>query len=361
MEPAADLFNLTAAGSNSDKINNINMKVVKLTVYTRVLMVICGLSLIAVLFLPIWRIELNAPQYPEGLMLTIHANGIRGNVDIINGLNHYIGMKTLHDADFFEFTILPYCIGFFSFIFLLVPLINKRKAFYTAFVLFVLFGIIAMVDFWKWEYNYGHNLDPHAAIIVPGMAYQPPLIGYKQLLNFAAYSIPDLGGWIFIGCGALMLLCIFFEQKARIKRKKLGLPLVTLISFVLLLNSCNTGPEIIKTGTDICASCKMTISDARFGAEIVTSTGKNYKFDDIRCMESYYEALELGVRNKSAIYLTDFCGNHPLIPAGQCYLLHSESLKCPMDGHIAAFSNKDSLEMVKQKYPGEITNLTSFK
>ena len=28
------------------------------------------------------------------------------------------------------------------------------------FVLFVLFGIVAMIDFWRWEYNYGHNLDP---------------------------------------------------------------------------------------------------------------------------------------------------------------------------------------------------------
>jgi len=52
------------------------------------------------------------------------------------------------------------------------------------FTLFVLFGIIAMVDFWRWEYDYGHDLDPNAAIIVPGMAYQPPLIGFKQLLNF---------------------------------------------------------------------------------------------------------------------------------------------------------------------------------
>ena len=77
------------------------------TVWTRMIMAVCGLSLIVTMISPIWRIELNAPQYPEGLALAIHANGIRGNVDIINGLNHYIGMKTLHDKDFPEFTILP--------------------------------------------------------------------------------------------------------------------------------------------------------------------------------------------------------------------------------------------------------------
>ena len=50
-----------------------------------------------------------------------------------------------------------------------------------------------MYEFWKWSYDYGHNLAPDAPIKVPGMAYQPPLIGHKQLLNFTATSWPDLG------------------------------------------------------------------------------------------------------------------------------------------------------------------------
>lgn len=68
-----------------------------------------------------------------------------------------------------------------------------------------------MADFWRWEYNYGHNLNPNAAIIVPGMAYQPPLIGYKKLLNFGAYSVPDTGGLIFIGVGLLLLTAVIIE------------------------------------------------------------------------------------------------------------------------------------------------------
>ena len=81
------------------------------------------------------------------------------------------------------------------------------------FFLFLLFGIVAMVDFWRWEYNYGHNLDPNAAIIVPGMAYQPPLIGFKQLLNFGAYSIPDVGGWLLTACGLLLTAIVLKEYK----------------------------------------------------------------------------------------------------------------------------------------------------
>ena len=67
---------------------------------SRILLFVCGLSLIAVLFVPMWRIELDAPQYPEGLMMQIYPNKLGGSVDIINGLNHYIGMKTLHPKNY---------------------------------------------------------------------------------------------------------------------------------------------------------------------------------------------------------------------------------------------------------------------
>lgn len=179
----------------------------------RAILIVCGLALFTVIFLPIWRIELDAPQYPEGLVMLIYSYKLGGQVEIINGLNHYIGMKTLHSNEFIEFTVLPYIIGAFALAFLIVGWLARRKAMNILFVAFLLFGIVAMVDFWMWEYDYGHNLSPDAPIKVPGMAYQPPLIGFKQLLNFGAYSIPDIGGWIFIACGLLLFYCLFSEWK----------------------------------------------------------------------------------------------------------------------------------------------------
>lgn len=190
--------------------NNVSIK-------ARVILFLSGLALIGVLFLPIWTIELNAPQYPEGLGMSIHANKLGGDIEIINGLNHYIGMKTLHEKDFPEFTILPYCIVFFSLLFVLTAWIAKRKMLTALLILFLIFGITAMADFWRWEYNYGHNLNPDAAIKVPGMSYQPPLIGYKQLLNFGAYSMPGFGGWIFIGVGVLLAGVVVYEFKLKKK------------------------------------------------------------------------------------------------------------------------------------------------
>lgn len=190
----------------------------KISKLSRAILLLGGIALLAVIILPIWRIELIAPQYPEGLELLIYSNNLGGQVDIINGLNHYIGMKVLNVDDFIEFKVLPYIIAVYAALFLFTGLLGRRKMVYVLFGLFLLFGIVAMVDFYIWLYDYGHNLDPNAAIKVPGMAYQPPLLGYKVLLNFIAFSIPDTGGWIFIACGIALAAVVFMEWKAAKKR-----------------------------------------------------------------------------------------------------------------------------------------------
>ena len=189
------------------------MKTVKISLLSKVLLLIVTVLFLGSLYFPMWQIDLDAPQYPEGLNLKLYANKIGGDVEIINGLNHYIGMATLHTENFIEFKILPYIIGFFGLFALVSVLIAKRKFVLALFASFILFTILAGVDFYRWNYEYGHNLDPNAAIRVPGMAYQPPLIGYKQLLNFGAYSIPDTGGWLLTVAGILLFFVVLKEYK----------------------------------------------------------------------------------------------------------------------------------------------------
>lgn len=332
------------------------MKKVQMSRGIQVLLIACSIMLVVVLFKPIWRIELDAPQYPEGLAITINANGLGGDVAIINGLNHYIGMKTLHNEDFIEFKILPYIISAFALFFLVVALTRRIKLMNILFFCFLAFGTIAMIDFWKWEYDYGHNLDPNAAIIVPGMAYQPPLIGYKQLLNFAAYSIPDIGGWVFIIVGALLLSAVIIMQRAKSKAKKgnIGTALPVILSS-LFISSCSTGPEPIKIGSDNCNYCKMTITDNRFAAEIVTKKGKVFKYDDSHCLFAGIADRTIDTTTIKDIYFTDFCSPHNLIKAESGFYIMSEELKAPMGGDIAAFSSIDSLRVVNKQLNGTET------
>lgn len=305
------------------------------------LLLVTALLLGISVFVPIWRIDLDAPQYPEGLKLLIYANKLGGNVDIINGLNHYIGMKTLHTEDFFEFSLLPYLIGSFSLLSLLAVFVRRKWFLYALFTAFVLFGIVAMVDFWKWEYNYGHNLDPNAAIIVPGMAYQPPLIGFKQLLNFGAYSIPAAGGWLFVVSGLLMLIAVLTETKF-FKSKNMKSRSFLLLPALLLFSCGETRPEPAKLNADNCDHCKMTIADAKFVAELITPKGRIYKFDDISCLQSYRK--ENPDKEGVKLYVANFEKPEQLLPVGEAVFVRGEQINSPMGGNIAAFGTQKSAE-----------------
>lgn len=319
---------------------------------SRVLLFVCGLALLVVLYVPLWRIELNAPQYPEGLMLLIYPHKLGGSVDIINGLNHYIGMKTLHEKDFAEFRYLPGIIIFFSIAFAFVGILGKRRWMNLLLGLFIAFGVIAMADFWRWEYNYGHDLNPDAAIRIPGMAYQPPLIGFKQLLNFGAYSVPDIGGLLFIAVGVILFLLVIWEARRARKVIRLHTPAATILALVgmLGLSSCSTQPEEIRLGKDNCHFCKMTISDLRFTAEVVSKKGKVYKFDDAHCLLSFLSSGELTDKDQATIYLADYSGSHGWIRAKDAYLLKSEAFQSPMNGNLAAFGVEDSMKKTAAQF-----------
>ena len=190
------------------------MKNNSLSKLSKILLITSGIGLIISIFVPLWAIYLEAPQYPEGLGMFLHANKITGDYEIINGLNHYIGMKEIHQEDFWEFKILPYALGFFAALAFLTVFLNNKKWLYFFAALFLIFGVAFMVDFYLWEYDYWHNLNPNAAIVVPGMSYQPPLLGFKQLLNFGAYSYPDIGGWIMFGVGIILVVLSYLEIKS---------------------------------------------------------------------------------------------------------------------------------------------------
>lgn len=154
-----------------------------------------GALLLALLYVtPMWRIDLHAPQYPEGLGLRIWVSGIRGNLQSINGLNHYIGMRAIVPDQIPELRVMPWVVAALIAGGLLVAVLGRRPLLYAYAALFAGVALLGLYDFWKWEYDYGHNLDPMAAIRIPGMTYQPPLIGSKALLNFHAASWPDVGG-----------------------------------------------------------------------------------------------------------------------------------------------------------------------
>jgi copper chaperone NosL len=185
---------------------------------SRMLVALGALALTLLYVSPLWHIGLKAPQYPEGLGMYIWVNRMTGekpqDLNSINGLNHYIGMKEILPESFPELRFMPVAIGILAGLGLLVAAWGNRKALYAWTGIFVAGALAGLADFWWWGYRYGHDLNPQAAIKIAGMSYQPPLIGSKQLLNFYATSWPGLGGWIAVLVVGLAVVLSVREWRA---------------------------------------------------------------------------------------------------------------------------------------------------
>ena len=332
----------------------------KMSLTSRIIIAVASMSLIATYFLPVWFIFLIAPQYPEGLTMNIWLTKITGQVDIINGLNHYIGMKHIKAEMFPEFNFLVYIVGFYILFGLVVALTGKRKLLFAYLIMTVLGGVAAMVDFYKWGYDYGHNLDPKAAIQVPGLYYQPPLLGHKTLLNFDAYSYPDVGGWIVIAVGSIFFLVWGYEwykNRSRTTAKsqfKTATPIAVLL--LLFLSSCTTKPEAFKLGKDVCDDCKMTIMDAKFGGEIITKKGRAYKFDDAHCLANFIKGGTVKEADIEQAVFSNYEQENTFLDSKAAQFVISDQLKSPMNSNAAAFANKTNAEQKAKETAGTVKN-----
>ena len=186
-------------------------------VVNRVVLAVAALLLGVGLVRPLWHIGLIAPQYPEGIGLYLWAGQITGqkpnDLQSINGLNHYIGMKSIVPESIPELRFMPAVLGGMMVLGLVAAAVGRRRGLFLWSGLLLALALAALADFWRWGYQYGHELDPTAAIKVPGLFYQPPLLGSKQLLNFFATSWPALGGWAIVASVFLGLVLSILEWR----------------------------------------------------------------------------------------------------------------------------------------------------
>ena len=187
---------------------------------SNIFMIVGALLLGSLFFLPMWNITLEAPQYPDPIGFDIYINRFEdaGDNDIqnINIMNHYVGMKDI-PRTIPEFELFPYFVIGIIVLGVLFGIIGKRNLYLAWFALVVILGSIAMYDFYLWEYEYGHNLKENAAIQFTNpdgtpMAYQPPLIGAKMILNFKAISMPRIGTYL-MALGMALSVFAFVQSK----------------------------------------------------------------------------------------------------------------------------------------------------
>lgn len=190
-----------------------------------ILLLLAVILLIPIFFVPIWKIDIKAPQYPNKISMFIYLDKIGGSepstLQNINILNHYIGMKKIDPDSIPELKIMPYALAGIIFLGLITVLFIRRRFMLLLWVaVLMVAGAVALYDFYLWEYDYGHNLDPKAPIKIPGMSYQPPFIGKKVLLNITAVSLPHIGGilaFLSIGVALAATYIEFFTDRVKAK------------------------------------------------------------------------------------------------------------------------------------------------
>ncbi len=306
---------------------------------SRILTAVAALLLLGLFIWPAWRISLQAPQYPEGLGMYIRINTVEGATEFdlakINSLNHYIGMKPILPEAIPELKFMPWIVVALVAGGLLVAAVGRRKLLYGWLIAFALLGAAGLADFYRWSYDYGHNLDAETAIIVvPGMSYQPPLIGEKQLLNFRAASWPALGG-ILAGFGfAMGALAAGLTIRAG-RRSRAAFSAVALATA-----ACTSGGQpraLAYDGSEACDQCRMAITERQYGAQLVSTTGKVHRFDSIECLVSFYAASR-GEGVPASVWVTDAETGDSLVAADRARFVRSSGARnSPMGLGLMAF------------------------
>lgn len=173
---------------------------------------------------PLWRISMEAPQYPKGLWMDVYTYKLESgnnNHDIveINTLNHYIGMHEIKPEDFAELGYIPFVLGLLIILTLRVAAIgNVRMLVDLAVVTFYSLGFL-FARFVYRLYTFGHELDPKAPFDTE--PFTPVIIGTKQIANFTTHSFPQVGTYyITVFAGGLILVTLVHLVVGRMRAVK---------------------------------------------------------------------------------------------------------------------------------------------
>jgi hypothetical protein len=178
---------------------------------------LAGIALLVLgALLPLWRIELVAPQYAEGLRLDMYTYKIVAGHDgqdlpEINTLNHYIGMKPIEQADFIELKWIPFAVGAFALLALRASAIGRIGHLVDLGVLFGYFGAFSLGSFAYRLYTYGHQLNPRAPMKIE--PFMPVVIGQQQIANFVQTSLPLAGSLCMGGFLLSVVLAVWLSRR----------------------------------------------------------------------------------------------------------------------------------------------------
>lgn len=159
---------------------------------------------------PLWRISMEAPQYPQGLYLDVYAYKLDGgheghDIEEINQLNHYIGMRPIERSAFADLDWIPFALGLLAILTLRAAAVGTVRSLVDLTVLTSYIAVFSFARFVYKLYVFGHDLDPRAAVNID--PFMPAVIGSKDVANFTTHSWPHWGTGLMtvFGVGVLVV------------------------------------------------------------------------------------------------------------------------------------------------------------
>jgi copper chaperone NosL len=349
-----------------------------MTKISRLFIALAALMLVPAYWLPLWSIRIAAPQYKEGLGMYIGLRDIWGHgrhdIQNINILNHYIGMKPIDPEIVDVLTIMPWVVGFLIVTALVVAAIGKRWLVGAWLIAFAVLGTAGLFEFYSWNYDYGHNLDPKAPIKVPGMTYQPPILGIKQLLNMTTTSFPSWGTLFIALSFAAGLAAFVFASRSGMpglfRRSGAGTArfgAAAVVGLMVVAAGCSAPQQeaaedsrsyagsataVFEAGGP-CAYCDGEIPDVRFGGEITTVGGDTYRFMAAECMAAFLVEGRVAQSDIRTVRVVDYGHGERLIDAADAYFVRMQFERSPGGLNLAALATEKIANSVRYFHGGQ--------
>jgi copper chaperone NosL len=187
------------------------MKAKNLSLVSSLMITLAAVLVVLSLFFPWWQMIFFAPQYPEGLNIIVHPNKLEGEIDIVNSLNHYIGMDNFSEENFPELSYLSYLVISLAALTLLTAILRKKAVLYGLIGLFVIGGGLGVWDLTSALRKFGTNLSPDAPIKID--PFVPPLLGHNTVANFVTESVLGYGAYFLIAAFILLLIPLWKDRK----------------------------------------------------------------------------------------------------------------------------------------------------
>ncbi len=178
-----------------------------------VLLGTAGFLLVVSIFVPYWRLVLNAPQYPGGLEVTAYLNRLDGDVREIDGLNHYIGMRPLGEAAQLERSLSIAALAVIALLLVAAVYIHTQWA-ALASLPALLFPAFFLGDMYYWLHSFGTNLDPRAPLSSSIKPFVPPVLGEGFVGQFSTVAYPGPGLILATIASALILVGLVAHRRA---------------------------------------------------------------------------------------------------------------------------------------------------